>query len=196
MWSHTTLSLSAKDTKLNFLTDIILLFKMKLLFLIVLVYRLYIRQMREGHRSFISWSFCDILLLENDFSTYSYQIYMHPFFTLCVIIELNNLKYVFCHTLLQSSSTLQPKQNSLLISAIPQNKNGTVHYVRDKIHLQISKWKAMGVLWYLKKSTLLYSHSVWRYCRIGRAVLLQQDKDPIVITPIFLELLVPTFSTE
>lgn len=99
---------------------------------------------------FIIRSFSDIFLIENNFCTYSDQICMHPFFTVSVIIESNNLKCVFCNTLLQSSSTLQPKQNSFLISVIPRNKNETVHYVREKILPQISNWKAMGVFWYKK----------------------------------------------
>jgi len=39
----------------------------------------------------------------------SYQICMHLFFTVSVIIESNNFKSVFCNTLLQASNILQPK---------------------------------------------------------------------------------------
>lgn len=56
-----------------------------------------------------------------------------------IIKKSNNLKSVFWNTLLQTSNTLQPKQKSLHISAVPRKHNKTAQYVRDEILPQISE---------------------------------------------------------
>lgn len=55
----------------------------------------------------------------------------------------------------------------------------------------------MGVFWFKKKKLRDCTVTVYNdTAGTVRAVLLQQYKDTTVKTPIFLEFLVPTFSTE
>jgi len=98
---------------------------------------------RQVHDPFSFWSFSAMLLLENG---HSIQVLNHNCVALAHFIKKsNNLKSVFCNTLLQMSITLQPKQNSLHISAITRKNNKTVHYVRDEILPQISNLIRTGV---------------------------------------------------